>query len=102
MFQFIFGAIAGGVAAWWWRKDIQTYMDEKLPDVRHKAADRLAAIEHRAEEALGRAKSSIDRMRPSSASGGSSTSGSEASRTRDISSSPRTGGSYTQGSGTGV
>jgi hypothetical protein len=102
MFQFILGAIAGGVAAWWWRKDIQNYMDEKLPDMRHKAADRLAAIENRAEEALGRAKSSIDRMRPTHGSGGSSMSGSEQSRTRDISSSPRTGGSsFTQGSGTG-
>ena len=99
MFQFILGAIAGGVAAWWWRKDIQNYMEEKLPDMRHKAADRLAAIENRAEEALGKAKSSIERMRPSGS--GSSMSGSEQSRTRDISSSPRPGGSYTQGSGTG-
>ena len=93
MFQFILGAIAGGVAAWWWRKDIQNYMEEKLPDMRHKAADRLAAIENRAEEALGRAKSSIEKMRPTQGSGGT---------TRDISSSPRTGGSYTQGTGTGT
>jgi hypothetical protein len=98
MFQFILGAIAGGVAAWWYRNDIQNYMDDKLPNVRHKAADRLAAIETRAEEALGRAKSSIDRMRPASGSGGS-TPGSEQSRTRDISSSTRTGSGYTPGTG---
>jgi hypothetical protein len=110
MFQFILGAIAGGAAAWWWRKDIQNYMEEKLPDMRHKAADRLAAIENRAEEALGRAKSSIERMRPAQGSGGSSVSGSESSRPRDISSPPRTGTAtgtgtgtgYTQGSGSGV
>jgi hypothetical protein len=95
MLQFIFGALAGGVAAWWWRRDIQTYMDEKLPDMRGKAADRLAAIEQRAEEALGRAKSTIDRMRP----GGDQ----QHTRSRDVSTGTgtRTGGSYTQG-GTGV
>ena len=100
MFQFILGAVAGGVAAWWWRKDIQNYMEEKLPDMRHKAADRLASIESRAEEALGRAKSSIERMRPTQGSGGSSVPGSE-SRTRDISPSQRSGSGYTQGGSTG-
>jgi len=90
MVQFIFGALAGGVAAWWWRRDIQTYMDEKLPDMRGKAADRLAAIEQRAEEALGRAKSTIDRMRPG---------GDQQSRTRDMSTTGRSGSGYSQGSG---
>jgi hypothetical protein len=91
MVQFIFGALAGGVAAWWWRRDIQTYMDEKLPDMRGKAADRLAAIEQRAEEALGRAKSTIDRMRP----GGDQ----QQSRPRDMSSTTRSGSGYSQGTG---
>ena len=86
MVQFIFGALAGGVAAWWWRRDIQTYMDEKLPDMRGKAADRLAAIEQRAEEALGRAKSTIDRMRPG---------GDQQSRTTT----GRSGTGYSQGTG---
>jgi hypothetical protein len=87
MVQFIFGALAGGVAAWWWRRDIQTYMDEKLPDMRGKAADRLAAIEQRAEEALGRAKSTIDRMRPG---------GDQQSRTTTTG---RSGTGYSQGTG---
>ena len=65
MFQFVLGALAGGLAAWWWRRDIQNYMEETLPNMREKTADRLAAIEHRAEEALSRAKNQIDRMRPS-------------------------------------
>ncbi len=88
MFQFLFGALAGGIAAWFWRSDIQRYMDQKLPDVRTKAADRLSAIEQRAEEALGRAKGQIDRMRP------------ERSRSSDISTTGRsTGGGYTTGTG---
>jgi hypothetical protein len=64
MIQFVMGALIGGIAAWWWRRDIENYMDQKLPDVRTKAADRLTALEQRAEEALGRAKHQIDRMRP--------------------------------------
>ena len=87
MFQFILGALAGGLAAWWWRSDLQNYVDKKLPDVREKAADRLTALEQRAEEALGRARQQIDRMRPAGEH-----------RTRDVSSSRPTG-SYTQGTG---
>ena len=87
MFQFILGALAGGLAAWWWRSDLQNYVDKKLPDVREKAADRLTALEQRAEEALGRARQQIDRMRPAGEH-----------RTSDVSSSRPTG-SYTQGTG---
>lgn len=76
MIQFILGAVAGGLAAWWWRGEIQSYVDERLPNVRRQAADRLSAIEQRAEEALGRAKDKIDRIRPSD----------EDSRTREMTS----------------
>jgi hypothetical protein len=86
MFGFILGALTGGIAAWWWRRDIEHYVDEKLPNVREKAAERLSVIEQRAEEALGRAKQQIDRMRPA-----------EQSRPRDVSSGR--GSSYTQGPG---
>ena len=64
MFQFILGALAGGLAAWWWRQDIQRVVDEKLPNVRSKAADQLSSLEQRAEDALGRARQQIDRIRP--------------------------------------
>ena len=100
MFTFILGALSGGLAAWWWRHDIQRYMNEKLPNVREKTADRLAAIEQRAEGALGKARAQIDRMRAT---------GDERMReARDISSATRTGtshpgaGSYTHGTGSGV
>ena len=68
MIQFILGAVAGGLAAWWWRGDIQNYVDQRLPNVRRQTADRLSAIEQRAEQALGRAKSKIEQIRPNDAS----------------------------------
>jgi hypothetical protein len=82
MFGFILGAVAGGLAAWWWRNDIQRYMDEKLPNVRSKAADQLSSLEQRAEDALGRARHQIDRIRPN-----------------DETASRRPSGSYTHGTG---
>jgi hypothetical protein len=89
MFGFILGALAGGLAAWWWRGDIQNYVDQKLPNVRTKAAEQLSAIEQRAEDALGRAKQQIDRIRPAE----------DSSRSHE-SSTRRPSGSYTQGTGT--
>lgn len=88
MFGFILGALAGGLAAWFWRGDIQNYLDQKLPNVRAKAAEQLSAIEQRAEGALGRAKQQIDRIRPAD----------DPSRSHE-SSSRRSSGSYTQGTG---
>ena len=82
MFGFIMGAVAGGLAAWWWRNDIQRYVYEKLPNVRSKAADQLSSLEQRAEDALGRARHQIDRIRPG-----------------DETSPRRPSGSYTHGTG---
>jgi hypothetical protein len=76
MFGFILGAVAGGLAAWWWRNDIQHYVDEKLPNVRSKAAERLSSLEQRAEDALGRARHQIDRIRPGDETSSRRTSGS--------------------------
>jgi hypothetical protein len=86
MIGFILGAVAGGLAAWWWRGDIQNYVDQRLPKVRAQAADRLSAIEQRAEEALGKAKDKIERIRPSD----------ESSRGREMTST-RQPGNYTHG-----
>jgi hypothetical protein len=90
MFAFILGALSGSFATWWWRSDIQQYVDQKYPQVRVKAADRLAALERRAEDALGKARHKIDRMR----------SGVE-HHAHDVTST-RPSGSYTSGTGTGT
>jgi hypothetical protein len=59
MVQFIVGAVVGAVAAMYFRGDLRRYMDEKLPGVRERAADKLEALGRGAESALERAKSRI-------------------------------------------
>lgn len=59
MIQFLIGAVIGGAAAWHYREDIRRYMDQKLPDVRAKAADRLESFEKSANSALDRARTRI-------------------------------------------
>jgi len=59
MLRFLFGAIAGALAAVYWREDIKRYMNAKLPEVREAAADKLEAFGRGAENALDRAKSQI-------------------------------------------
>jgi hypothetical protein len=87
MFQFIFGALAGGIAAWWWRNDIQRYVEQTLPGVRTKAAEQLSSLEQRAEDVLGRARQQIDRIRP------------EDRQSQSRMHSGGQGGSYTHGTG---
>ena len=48
MIQFVFGALIGAAAAWYWRQDIENTM----PNLRTKAADRLQSIEKTAEGRL--------------------------------------------------
>lgn len=59
MIQFLIGAVVGGVAAWQYRDDIRRYMDQKLPDVRARAADRLQSFEKSADSALDRARTRL-------------------------------------------
>jgi hypothetical protein len=59
MLRFLFGAVAGALAAMYWRDDIKRYMNSKLPQVREAAADKLEAFGRGAESALDRAKSQI-------------------------------------------
>ena len=92
MFTFILGALSGGLAAWWWRGEIQKYVEKTLPNVREKTADSLTAIEQRAEEALGKAREQIDRIRATGTEG--------AGEKREAST--RAAGNYTHGTGTGV
>jgi hypothetical protein len=59
MIQFLIGAVVGGVAAWQYRDDIRRYMDQKLPDVRAKVADRLESFEKSADSALDGARTRL-------------------------------------------
>jgi hypothetical protein len=57
--SFLAGAIAGGVFVWFFRDDIQAYLDEQTRLARVGAADRLHAVEETAERAFDRASAPI-------------------------------------------
>lgn len=59
--SFIVGAIAGGVAVWLWRDQMQEYLDRKTRTVRVRTADGLEAVEHTAEGLLDRAAKPLRR-----------------------------------------
>jgi hypothetical protein len=59
MLQFLFGALMGAFAGYYFRDDLRRYVDSKLPEVRDRAADKLEAFGRGAESALDRAKTQI-------------------------------------------
>jgi hypothetical protein len=59
MIGFLFGAIAGGVAAYMWRDSIRGYLNQRVPNMREKAAETLEAVGKGAEGMLDRAKSTV-------------------------------------------
>jgi hypothetical protein len=44
MLGFLFGVVAGAVAATYWR-NVSKFRKERVPDLRHQAADKLEAAE---------------------------------------------------------
>ncbi|HEV8614851.1 MAG TPA: hypothetical protein VGU22_05100 [Methylomirabilota bacterium] len=52
MFGVIIGLIAGGLGVYYYGDRIRRYVDEKLPDVRTKAADGLQVLERKVGENL--------------------------------------------------
>jgi hypothetical protein len=59
MFQFIVGSIIGGLAVYFWRDQIRGYVDQNLPNVGERAAEKLEALEKGTGEVLDRAKAQI-------------------------------------------
>jgi hypothetical protein len=76
---FLLGAVAGGIASYYWRDTIRHYMSDRVPDLRKRAADGLGTLGGRAGGALDRARSRIDtavrtgqeRLRPTGTTAGS-------------------------------
>jgi hypothetical protein len=60
MLGFILGAVAGGLAGYYWRDNIRDYMFDRVPGVRKRAAEGLGTLGDRASGALDRARSRID------------------------------------------
>jgi hypothetical protein len=47
MFGFLFGAIAGALAATYWHSDIKKVRDSRMPELRQRAADTVEGAERR-------------------------------------------------------
>jgi ElaB/YqjD/DUF883 family membrane-anchored ribosome-binding protein len=60
MLGFLVGAIGGGVATYYWRDSIRTYLSGRVPDLRAQAADALGKLGSRADRGLDAARSRID------------------------------------------
>ena len=59
MIRFIIGALAGGLAVWFWGEDLREYADSKTRDVRDKAAQKLQAVEDKAGDVMDMAKEQV-------------------------------------------
>jgi hypothetical protein len=59
MLGFLVGAVAGGVAVWLYREQIQDKVGERSTGMRARAADTLETLQHRAESVMDRAKGTI-------------------------------------------
>jgi hypothetical protein len=59
MVRFVLGALAGGLAVWFWGDELRRLVDAKTRDVRAMAADKLQAVEDRAANVLERTKEQV-------------------------------------------
>jgi hypothetical protein len=79
MLGFLLGAVAGGLATYYWRDNIRSYMSDRVPQYRDRAADGLGTLGERASGALVRARARLDtavrtgqeRLRPTRTGAGS-------------------------------
>jgi gas vesicle protein len=59
MVRFIIGAVAGGLAAWFWGDQLRDLAANKANRVRMGAADTLQTVESKAEDMLDRTKEQV-------------------------------------------
>jgi len=59
MGRFVIGAIAGGLAVWFWGDKMRQLADLKTRDMREMAADQLQAVGHKATEVLDRTRDQV-------------------------------------------
>jgi len=59
MVRFVIGALAGGLAVWFWGDELRRLADTKTRDVRIMAAEKLQAVEDKAADVLDRTKEQV-------------------------------------------
>ena len=58
---FVLGMIAGGVVAWRWGREIQRYAEAQTRGMRHRAANRIQAVDDTAGQVLDRGGDTLRR-----------------------------------------
>jgi len=59
MFRFVFGALIGGFAVWYWGEEIREYAENRTIGVRQSAAKVLRSVGKKAEDVLDRTKEQV-------------------------------------------
>jgi ElaB/YqjD/DUF883 family membrane-anchored ribosome-binding protein len=59
MVRFVMGALAGGLAVWFWGDELRRLAGANTRDVRAKAADKLQAVKEKAQDVLDRTKEQV-------------------------------------------
>lgn len=59
MFRFVFGALVGGLAVWYWREELRQYAESRTVGMRRSAADVIRTVGKRAEDVLDRTKEQV-------------------------------------------
>jgi hypothetical protein len=54
MLSFLFGAVAGALAATYWRPDLKKFRDDRMPNLRQRAADKVDGAERAIVDTVGR------------------------------------------------
>lgn len=60
MFRFVFGALVGGLAVWYWGEEMREYAESRTVGVRKTAAKMIRTVGKRAEDALDRTKDQVN------------------------------------------
>jgi len=59
MFRFVFGALVGGFAVWYWGEEVREYAENRTIGVRQSAAKVLRSVGKKAEDVLDRTKEQV-------------------------------------------
>ena len=59
MFRFVLGALVGGLAVWYWGKEIREYAENRTTGVRRSAAKMIRTVGKKAEDVLDTTKEQV-------------------------------------------
>jgi hypothetical protein len=59
MVRFVLGALAGGLAIFFWGEEVRRFANSRTRSIRASAADTLKAVEDTAEDLLDRTKEQV-------------------------------------------